>query len=583
MSNLLDRSIIESLERMVADAPPAGPMPADHAVQRTANQPRRPWLLAAAAAIVLIGVAGIVTATTLGNDASAPAASSTLPSASPRPAGIFPYGGTQGAITARYATPIDAVNAYLAAITDPARLPEGFTVTARVADPQAIGTENPDHVVVRIALQTPDDTGDGYVTVQRIQDSPTAWQVTTAAVVGDETSDVRIVDGSLIGTIATGAGGSTTLYAYDLASGALLDSTTVTAIQRPDGTDPSAISFSLVVDDATQVGLRYWNTVAPAGGYQYSNFADRVIIGRPSSDDATVPTSAEPSTPTAPPTTEPSVVPLGDPGAGELTSFPVLDDVPEGLTATAYAQRTAAEDPWSEALVGRIIDDTATDLVAISVRNTPYDITPLPGRPPTTAEVFGQPASVYDYGTAPSGERIVHVRWGSGPYFLASGTDPLAFLTVVDQSALQATAPVQVDQAPTLSIGTLPGGFELLTDPQPRDHGTLTATLSIGPDNYDLSVSSRDPLVDMGQAGPLRRIDVGGRPGWTFDSETMTHDVAWHVSEDTYAYLKVNDGADLDDILVLAASYDFVDWPTFAARYEVQPPQAPAETSVPED
>jgi hypothetical protein len=59
-------------------------------------------------------------------------------------------------------------------------------------------------------------------------------------------------------------------------------------------------------------------------------------------------------------------------------------------------KRTAAEDAWTEALVGRVVDGTATATVAISVRNTPYDITPLPGRPATSAEVFGQPASVFD-------------------------------------------------------------------------------------------------------------------------------------------------------------------------------------------
>ena len=60
MSDLLDRSITESLARMVADAPPAGPMPADHVAEQTMDRRRRPWLVAAAAAVVLIGVGGIV-------------------------------------------------------------------------------------------------------------------------------------------------------------------------------------------------------------------------------------------------------------------------------------------------------------------------------------------------------------------------------------------------------------------------------------------------------------------------------------------------------------------------------------------
>ena len=60
-----------------------------------------------------------------------------------------------------------------------------------------------------------------------------------------------------------------------------------------------------------------------------------------------------------------------------------------------------------------------------------------------------------------------------------------------------------------------------------------------------------------------------------FASDTLRHDVTWQVDEHTYAYLKVNEGTDLDSVLALAADFDFVDWATFAARYGIQPPEVP--------
>ncbi|MEO5899240.1 MAG: hypothetical protein ABIR68_03785, partial [Ilumatobacteraceae bacterium] len=264
MSDLLDRSINASLERMVADTPPAGPMPTQHLARPTTRQ-RRPWVLIAAAAVVLVGVAGIVAVATRDNQTSTPIGSSATGPVV-RPAGIFPTGGVAGAIAARYATPVDAVSAYLASITDPGRVPAGYTISAKVADPPTTRIIDQDHATVGISLQTDGDTGDGSVTVQRVHTDPSAWQVVSAQVVGDETRNVQVAGGTMTGVIAPAAGGSTTLYAYDLTTGAILDATTVTTSTTPDRTDPEPVNFTLNVGAATQVGLRYWNTVAPAGG-----------------------------------------------------------------------------------------------------------------------------------------------------------------------------------------------------------------------------------------------------------------------------------------------------------------------------
>lgn len=577
MSDLLDRSIIESFARLVAQAPPAGPMPIEPSLEPRTGRSARPWMLAAAAAVAVAGTAGIAVVTGRSTDQAGPAASTVAPSVSPPLAAIFPYGVTVAALSAGFEDPVDAVDAYVAAVTEPSRLPAGFNVSVDVRDPLEPRTVTPDgRLYVPISLQTPDDSGDGYVAVQRIQQGPDVWQVTAATVVGDETSNVQLADGRLTGAIATAAGGSTTLYAYDLTTGDVLDTTTVTGREAPAGGQPASVAFDLDVGAATDIGLRYWNTVAPAGGYQYVNFTDRPITSRPSARDDTAPTPSQVPA-TAPPTTTDPSAPT-PPGPGDPTAFPILDDVPAGLTATASARRTNPEDPWTETLIGRVVEGVVIDAVAISVSATPDAINPLPGHPPSTADVFGQPASVFDYGTAPGGDPIVHVVWGTSPYFTASGTDPLAFLSAADPSTLQVPAPIDVDQAPPLTVGALPAGYEVLTPVQPRDDETFV-TLSIGEDNFDLSVAPRDFLVNMAQAGPVRRIDVNGRPAWTFDSDTMNHDVAWQVDDHTYAHLKVNDGTDLDTVLALAARFDFVDWATFSGRYDLEPPTAPQGTA----
>ncbi len=250
-----------------------------------------------------------------------------------------------------------------------------------------------------------------------------------------------------------------------------------------------------------------------------------------------------------------------------------------GLTATASTLRVPAEDPWTEALVGRTVDGTTADTVAISVYAKPISISPAAGSPPTQTEVWGQPATVYDYGSiSPADRGIIHVMWGSGPYFVASGADPLAFLAAADQSALQSSAPAVEGQPPTLTIGPLPQGFEVLVTAQPRGQETMNATLSIGQDNFDLSVATRSYVVSMAQAAALRPVDVGGRTGRAFVSSGSTQDITWQVDDHTFAYLKVNDGTGFDDALALASKVGFVDWATFAARYNVD---LPVPNSVP--
>lgn len=251
----------------------------------------------------------------------------------------------------------------------------------------------------------------------------------------------------------------------------------------------------------------------------------------------------------------------------EPTLFPVLDDSPAGLSITASAQRVGAEPLWTEALLGRLVDGVLTDTVTITVQSRPFDISPMPGKPPTEAEVLGETAAVFDFGTT-TGQPVVHVTWGTGPYFLATGAAPLAFLGRVTDDAFHVTDAADTDTPPELSFGALPDGFDVIAAPQTIGRERLSATLSIGADNYDISVGTRNWLVAMAQVGPLRRVEVAGQPGWTFLSSFPTQDITWQADDATWVYLKINDGTDSAGALELADQITFVDWDTWVARYD---------------
>lgn len=247
----------------------------------------------------------------------------------------------------------------------------------------------------------------------------------------------------------------------------------------------------------------------------------------------------------------------------ELSLFPVLDDPPLGLTVSATTESIAESPLLTEALIGRVTDSSISDTIAITVQSEPFIITAVEGRPATTTEVFGQPATVYNQGIE-NVIPVVHVTWGSGPYYLASGPDPITFLNATAPDTFVSTS--QAGDPPELSIGSLPDEYRVIAEPHVVGHARTGATLSIGADNYDISVSTRNPIISMAQAAPLRLVDVNGHPGWMFDTSatTVSRDVAWKVDDSTYAYLKVNHGTNALD---LAKQVTFVDRDTWTNLY----------------
>lgn len=264
------------------------------------------------------------------------------------------------------------------------------------------------------------------------------------------------------------------------------------------------------------------------------------------------------------------------------TLYPMIDEPPLGLPVTARSDAYPGGSLRTEALIGQRAGAVVSDTVTISVHADPIEISPMAGRPPVATEVFGQPAMSYDYGQIDR-PPLTHVTWGTGPYFVASGADPLVFFEVASADSLDAT--VDTDGRPQLAIGSLPEGYEVIVEPAIVGLPMRGATLSIGLDNYDISVSANNYVTWMAEVAPLRQVDVAGRVGWMSDTDDpgITQDVAWQVDESTYAYLKVNDGTDAAGALELAQQITFVDYDTWVARYlpeqqDLPRPTAPATT-----
>ena len=310
------------------------------------------------------------------------------------------------------------------------------------------------------------------------------------------------------------------------------------------------------------------------------------VEGMPSTPAAAVPPIGEAERPTA---TSSAVVPDNtgpveqrNSSHGEPTSFPVVDQTDGGVTATASVRpiQEGVTTPRTEMLLGRQVDGVLTDAVTVTAQATPFGTSPAAGRPATEATVMGESATVIDRSGNPGDH--VYVLWGSGPYFLAAGADPLTLLEQLEVGAIHAVVDLGVDQPPLIGGWSLPGGFELIAGPQTIGHSeTSVATLAIGAD-VDVSVATQNPLIQMALDGPLQSIEVNGKPAWTFLPSTPMRDITWQVDDTTYAYLAVRDDSDTADALELANRLTFVDEATWMTRY---PPESTTvtPTSAPEE
>jgi LytR cell envelope-related transcriptional attenuator len=307
----------------------------------------------------------------------------TAPTVPGMAAGLFPLGGNDGAVAEGYRTPTDVAAAYLVHITDPSRLPPGYRITAKVAASDPVTAVDADRAVVRVELQTADDGGDGRVVVRRISRDPDVWQVVSAVVIPDELTDVSSSAGIVTGSIAPVAGGTTTLFAYDLVTGETLDVVTLTTPSSTAGEGTAPLSFSLRVGDRDPVGLRYWNTVAPAGSYDFANFADQsVATSEVAASDRSTAVRPDPSTP----------VPSSPDDAAPATGLTALDTAmePDGVVVVVNG---SGIDGLAGSLSRALEDSGYTLRPPVNATETvPESVVYVRGDPPASAIALVPPA-----------------------------------------------------------------------------------------------------------------------------------------------------------------------------------------------
>lgn len=258
------------------------------------------------------------------------------------------------------------------------------------------------------------------------------------------------------------------------------------------------------------------------------------------------------------------------PNAPDL--YPVADGV-DPATVTLSADATGPS--FSEFAVGKVVDGEVSDAVTIYVGPADAIGSSDPNGAPVT--VYGHAGTIVTE-TIAAGEGNSIVTWGDDPTFVAVGTDPMAFLDTSEDSPFSLVD--GDDGNPTVEVGTLPDGYELLVPPQTAGGDVVTGSIQLG-DN-SVWVSTRNMAASMVTSGPMRRIDVGGSPGWAFiENPDTRNDITWQVDDHTYAYLTVEDGSSPQEALALAESVTFIPLDDWLTLYTPDLPTAPTQTTAP--
>ncbi len=289
----LESRISQRLATIAERAQPDADLDAVLSQRASALSPEEPsrskrWaLLAAAALVIAVGVVGILAATTRTEPSdSAPIADAPVDGSDLAAVPLlFPEISADSSSTMSFATPTDAVEAYLTDRTAATAVPPGYSVTFEVGEAVALDDRT---VIVNATLRTIDDRGDLRVAVTRNElNGQDQWFVTAARTTIEpiELDNVTLDNGTLAGTFAASAGGETYLSAHDRATGALLGETIVVAPVALDTPNDTPEPFTIDVGQHDNVQLRYWNVVATDGSaYQFANFGEVVVISGMSLD-----------------------------------------------------------------------------------------------------------------------------------------------------------------------------------------------------------------------------------------------------------------------------------------------------------
>lgn len=268
MSISLEFDIRQALARQ-ADRTTIEPDPRFGGLVIRADEPaRRPGTgrtMLAVAATVVVAIGGLVVLDRLRADDTAPAADLPAPGPQSGAVGLYPAGDLAAVVSAGYATPQAAAEAYLADRTRVEVLPDGYTVTASISDVEPVRVRD-DEAIVAFSLQTTNDGGDGLLLVRQVAPSsaPERWAVTAGGIATVAIDQLDYRDGRLTGSISTGeAGGRNVIDVYDAVTG-----------ERLAGTTDSA--FTIDGLSAPALAVRLWRTEGD-GGFPRANFAEAIV------------------------------------------------------------------------------------------------------------------------------------------------------------------------------------------------------------------------------------------------------------------------------------------------------------------
>lgn len=518
----------------------------------TSASSRRFVIVAIAAAVILIvGFAAIIAKR---EPTTVNPASTALPLDGVTPGsvilGLFPHGGRDGALTAGYHTPTDVVAAYLAEITDPSRLPDGFAVTATVAETAPVRATDADHAWVAVSLQTVGDSGDAQIGVQRVSTNPDVWQVTKAVVIADELTDVSLSAGVINGSIAPAAGGTTTLYAYDLATGDTLDTTTLTTPSLYDQPQKSPTPFSLNVGVRDSVGLRYWNTVAPAGAYAFANFADQAFISTEAIAEEVAPVS--PPRSTALPAPQPTSTTIAATVADAATLL-----VPGDGQVADYTGSAVTGPPGSSAVV--LI---APDGSMFVMRMTPNTLGPVAHSDTPPQRTFGTTNVRFESQTAVGQYGIYSDCW-SLSITDGGGIEP--------NSAWRPTVTELLESSDTDAVGAsfvLPTGWQIVTQTGTgRVYEVQLRAPSATGDQFVTVLQSTGTgvAVHAGMAArDLRRMTFLDGEAWVgvASIDPIATTIIWEQGATNFlVQAQITDRAQIEQIVAGMATIPVADWP----------------------
>jgi hypothetical protein len=394
-----------------------------------------------------------------------------------------------------------------------------------------------------------------------VADAPDApdWEA-VAATRTDRRSGDRWLSGAVAATVLVGVAAIVATRGDDgpRGSGSSPDSSpTETSVFAADGA-PTTVSTEqtyVVVAGDFLAGIAFAHCVTMAELAEYNSWSEGighalfpgdVIRLPPEACDPESVSLAEPTFPTAFPI-------VNAPYATSTPDLSMLGETPPAFPAPVEV---------TQAYLGiRSGDDVQRGIVVTVGRN--YDLREPQDGEPVDVVALGQPARLWEElgGDGNLGDLVV---WGDDPYVEVRGVDALRFLAMSDESPFDVG--VGADGAATLTVGALPGGYDVIFGPR-RFVNSPAVEVAVqnerGTLEYSVWVSSDNQLMSNFVGEPLQPMEAGaGVTAWHVRGELFIQ-----VNDDTFAHIWVSEDNVDRAMLLLSDVAQHITWVS-AAEWE---------------